>query len=122
MGRLGQYIVGDPDAGHRLTDKLKSITTRNSPKRNEAKVHHRTTGSYDYSQILKRPSRKPNTLEPLNDALAELSNQSVAYNTKSQFGSLAKNQSIFLNKRGSQMITKTMQAVMPSASGPGMGV
>ena len=32
IGRLGQYIVGDPDKEHRLTDKLKAVTSRNQAK------------------------------------------------------------------------------------------
>ena len=31
VGRLGQYIVGDPEAKVRLDDKMKAVTSRQTP-------------------------------------------------------------------------------------------
>ena len=63
IGRLGQYIVGDPDKEYRLIDKLKAVSSRNN---NPGKTA--PTG-FDVTGVLKRTaaSRKPSILEPLTN-------------------------------------------------------
>ena len=106
--------MGDPDKVHRLDDKLKAVTTRKTPMRN-------TALSFDVTQLLKRPQplQKPSALEPIR-APTDPSNFDVAYGRQgSKHGSLAKNDSMFLQRHGSQTISRTMQAVMPNAAGGG---
>ena len=52
VGRLGQYIVGDPENRQRLDDKLKSVTARATPNATGSKGFHKTSTSFDVTQFM----------------------------------------------------------------------
>ena len=53
IGRLGQYIVGDPEKEYRLTDKLKAVTSRNQTK---SLGKTAPSNGFDVTGVLKRTS------------------------------------------------------------------
>ena len=128
VGRLGQYTVGDPDIVYRLDDKMKAATHRGPPL---MQVGHKTSNSFDVTQLLKRSGRnkKPGTLEPLpqmmetNSGLDDIKNSDIAYSAKKpSYGALAKNANgNFVSRHGSQVVNRTVQAVMPQAGGQAVG-
>jgi len=115
IGRLGQYVVGDPDARERLDAKLKSVTTRTTPStaRNTGLMFHNTGNSLDYSNFVKRSEagRKIGTLQPISEPI-ELLNSDVAYQGKSaKYGALG-------FKTDNLNVRRSSQACVPSTLMP----